>query len=285
MPSLRQIRRRIRSVQNTAKVTKAMEMVAASKMRRAQQQVLAARPYAERLDALLANLAAQEQGEKAPALLQSRPVERVQVVHVTPDRGLCGGLPSNMNRASGQFILESEAPVSVIAVGKKGRDFIVRASLDLRATFTGIGDRPGLADVLPISYLIAEDYTSGTVDRVFLAYSRFVNTTLQAPVVRQLLPIQPALLKPHEQVGYIYEPNSRVVLEALLPRYVEMLVYHAVLENNASEQSARMVAMRNATESANDMVDELTLHMNKVRQEMITNELLDLVGGAAALER
>ncbi len=285
MPSLRQIRRRIRSVQNTAKVTKAMEMVAASKMRRAQQQVLAARPYAERLDALLANLAAQEQGEKAPALLQSRPVERVQVVHVTPDRGLCGGLPSNMNRASGQFILESEAPVSVIAVGKKGRDFIVRASLDLRATFTGIGDRPGLADVLPISYLIAEDYTSGAVDRVFLAYSRFVNTTLQAPVVRQLLPIQPALLKPHEQVGYIYEPNSRVVLEALLPRYVEMLVYHAVLENNASEQSARMVAMRNATESANDMVDELTLHMNKVRQEMITNELLDLVGGAAALER
>ncbi len=285
MPSLRQIRRRIRSVQNTAKVTKAMEMVAASKMRRAQQQVLAARPYAERLDALLANLAAQEQGEKAPALLQSRPVERVQVVHVTPDRGLCGGLPSNMNRASGQFILESEAPVSVIAVGKKGRDFIVRASLDLRATFTGIGDRPGIADVLPISYLIAEDYTSGAVDRVFLAYSRFVNTTLQAPVVRQLLPIQPALLKPHEQVGYIYEPNSRVVLEALLPRYVEMLVYHAVLENNASEQSARMVAMRNATESANDMVDELTLHMNKVRQEMITNELLDLVGGAAALER
>ncbi len=285
MPSLRQIRRRIRSVQNTAKVTKAMEMVAASKMRRAQQQVLAARPYAERLDALLANLAAQEQGEKAPALLQSRPVERVQVVHVTPDRGLCGGLPSNMNRASGQFILESEVPVSVIAVGKKGRDFIVRASLDLRATFTGIGDRPGLADVLPVSYLIAEDYTSGAVDRVFLAYSRFVNTTLQAPVVRQLLPIQPALLKPHEQVGYIYEPNSRVVLEALLPRYVEMLVYHAVLENNASEQSARMVAMRNATESANDMVDELTLHMNKVRQEMITNELLDLEGGAAALER
>ena len=123
------------------------------------------------------------------------------------------------------------------------------------------------------------------MDRVFLAYSRFMNTTLQAPVVRQLLPIQPAPLKPHEQVGYIYEPNSRVVLEALLPRYVEMLVYHAVLENNASEQSARMVAMRNATESANDMVDELTLHMNKVRQEMITNELLDLVGGAAALER
>ncbi len=285
MPNLRQIRRRIRSVQNTAKVTKAMEMVAASKMRRAQQQVLAARPYAERLEALLANLAAQEQGEKAPALLQSRPVERVQVVHVTPDRGLCGGLPSNMNRASGQFILESEEPVSVIAVGKKGRDFIVRASLDLRATFTGIGDRPGLADVLPISYLIAEDYTSGAVDRVFLAYSRFMNTTLQAPVVRQLLPIQPAPLKPHEQVGYIYEPNSRVVLEALLPRYVEMLVYHAVLENNASEQSARMVAMRNATEIANDMVDELTLHMNKVRQEMITNELLDLVGGAAALER
>ena len=285
MPSLRQIRRRIRSVQNTAKVTKAMEMVAASKMRRAQQQVLAARPYAERLEALLANLAAQEQGENAPALLQSRPVERVQVVHVTPDRGLCGGLPSNMNRASGQFILESEEPVSVIAVGKKGRDFIVRASLDLRATFTGIGDRPRLADVLSISYLIAEDYTSGAVDRVFLAYSRFVNTTLQAPVVRQLLPIQPAVLEPHEQVGYIYEPNSRVVLDALLPRYVEMLVYHAVLENNASEQSARMVAMRNATESANDMVDELTLHMNKVRQEMITNELLDLVGGAAALER
>ena len=285
MPSLRQIRRRIRSVQNTAKVTKAMEMVAASKMRRAQQAVFAARPYAERLETLLTNLAAQERSENAPPLLQSRPVERVQVIHVTPDRGLCGGLPSNINRATGQFMLESEHPASVVTVGKKGRDFMVRASQDVLASFIDIGDRPTVADILPISHMIIQAYSEGEVDQVFLAYSRFVNATLQQPVIRQLLPVQPAELAPHEQVGYIYEPSSRVVLEALLPRYVEMLVYHAVLENNASEQSARMVAMRNATDSANDMMDELTLHMNKVRQEMITNELLDLVGGAAALEQ
>jgi F-type H+-transporting ATPase subunit gamma len=285
MPSLRQIRRRIRSVQNTAKVTKAMEMVAASKMRRAQQAVLAARPYAERLETLLTNLAAQERSENAPPLLQSRPVERIQVIHITPDRGLCGGLPSNINRATGQFILESEHPASVVTVGKKGRDFMVRASRDLQASFIDIGDRPKLGDILPISHLIIQAYTEGTVDQVFLAYSRFVKATLQQPVIRQLLPVQAAELAAHEQVGYIYEPSSRVVLEALLPRYVEMLVYHAVLENNASEQSARMVAMRNATDSAKDMMDELTLHMNKVRQEIITNELLDLVGGAAALEQ
>ncbi|PZC44817.1 MAG: F-type H+-transporting ATPase subunit gamma [Chloroflexi bacterium] len=285
MPSLRQIRRRIRSVQNTAKVTKAMEMVAASKMRRAQQAVLAARPYAERLETLLTNLAAQERSENAPPLLQSRPVERIQVIHITPDRGLCGGLPSNINRATGQFILENEHPASIVTVGKKGRDFMVRASRDVLASFIEIGDRPKVEDILPISHLIIQSYTEGAVDQVFLAYSRFVNATLQQPVIRQLLPVQPAELAPHEQVGYIYEPSSRVVLEALLPRYVEMLVYHAVLENNASEQSARMVAMRNATDSAKDMMDELTLHMNKVRQEMITNELLDLVGGAAALEQ
>ena len=284
MASVRQIRRRIRSVQNTAKITKAMSMIAASKMRRTQEAALRGRPYAEQMRALLADLAAQpyEQDTVHP-LLQRRPVSNVEIVHITPDRGLTGGLNSNINRATAQFILERGGQVSVVAVGRKGRDFMVRYGRNLKAVFTDLGDRPSLTDVTPIARLVIESYTQQTADAVYVAYARFVSTTVQRPVVEPLLPVVPAELSPQEAYGYIYEPDSLSVLSALLPRFVEMQLYHVVLESIASEQSARMVAMRNATDNANEMAEDLTLLMNKVRQADITTELLDIVGGAAAV--
>ena len=286
MPSVRQIRRRIRSVENTAKITKAMSMIAASKMRRAQESALSGRPYSDRIQSLLSHLAAQPQDdeERMPALLRRREVNNVQVVVITPDRGLTGGLNSNINRAAAQFIVGQSAKVSVICVGRKGRDFMVRSGQDVRAVFTDMPDRPQLTDVTPITRLVIDAYTREETDAVYLAYADFVNTTLQRPVLQPLLPVEPADLRPQEAVGYIYEPLDLTVLSALLPRFVEMQTYHAVLEGIASEQSARMVAMRNATDNALSMAEDLTLVMNKVRQETITRELLDIVGGAAAVE-
>ena len=286
MPNLRAIRRRIRSVDNTAKVTRAMQMIAASKMRRAQERVLAGRPYAEKLRQVLGELAAQGTGggDFTHPLLEQRPLRKSLVVHFTPDRGLCGGMPSNMNRRAAQFVLDSPAPVAVITVGRKGRDFMVRTRQDVVGVFTDLGDRPMLADVLPIVRLMEQMYSTGSVDQVVLTYTRFVSTIVQQPVALQVLPLEQEELAATAVAGeYLYEPDALQVLGALLPRFLEMQVYHALLESIASEQSARMVAMRNATDAANDMVDALTLDMNKVRQEAITNELLDLVGGAAAL--
>ena len=294
MPSLRQIRRRIRSIENTAKVTKAMEMIAASKMRRAQASVLSSRPYSEKIQDVIAHLAAQpgEDSDLVQPLLENRPVNRIEIVHIAPDRGLCGGLHSNLNRRVSQFILErggsnngiAPTPVSVISVGRKGRDFMVRYGQDVKAVFINLGDRPELADTTAISRMITNDYSEGQVDEVYMAYAEFVSITVQRPVIKRLLPITPAELSADEKVGYIYEPGSQVVLGSLLPRFVEMQVYHALLELIASEQSARMVAMRTATDSANEMVTDLSLLANKVRQESITNELLDILGGVAALE-
>ena len=284
MANVRTIRRRIRSVQNTAKITKAMEMIAASKMRRAQQQVLAGRPYDQRIRELLSNLAYQIQvDEVAHPLMEQRPVRRIELVHITTDRGLCGGLNANINRAAAQHILSQEAPVSVIAAGRKGRDFMVRHRRDVRAVFIDLGDRPTVATILPIARMVVEGYASHYTDQVYLVYPQFINVTLQRPMVQQLLPVQPAQVAA-AAVGYIYEPQPVALLDVLLPRYVEMQIYHALLESIASEQAARMVAMRNATESANEMMQDLTLTMNKVRQESITTELLDIVGGVAALE-
>ncbi len=285
MPSVRQIRRRIRSVENTAKITKAMSMIAASKMRRAQESALSGRPYSERIQSLLSHLAAQPHDEeRLPPLLRRRQVNNVQVVVITPDRGLTGGLNSNINRAAAQFIVGQSANVSVICVGRKGRDFMVRSGQDVRAVFTDMPDRPQLTDVTPITRLVIDAYTREEADAVHLVYADFVNTTTQRPVVQPLLPVEPADLRPQDAVGYIFEPFDLTVLSALLPRFVEMQTYHAVLEGIASEQSARMVAMRSATDNALSMAEDLTLVMNKVRQETITRELLDIVGGAAAVE-
>ncbi len=286
MASVRQLRRRIRSVENTAKITKAMSMIAASKMRRAQEAALSGRPYSDNLNMMLAHLAAQpvEDEDNIHPLLRTRDVNRVEVVVITPDRGLTGGLNSNINRAAGQFISSYGDEARAIAVGKKGRDFMVRYGVNVRAVFTDISDRPSILDISPIARLAVESYESEEVDAVYIAYAKFINTTAQNAVVEQLLPVRPSDLRPQDQVGYIYEPNPADVLSDLLPRYMEMQIYHALLEGIASEQSARMVAMRNATDNANAMMEDLTLVMNKARQESITTELLDIVGGAAAVE-
>ncbi len=284
MPSTREIRRRIRSVKSTAKITKAMEMVAGSKMRRAQQRVIAARPYAEKMREVLSDLAAQPlSAEALHPLLQQRTVQRVAVIHITADRGLCGGLNANMNRRTGAFVLDQKLPTSLITVGRRGRDFMLRYGRDVRADFSQLGDYPDLVDILPIARVVIDDYQAGAIDQVYLAYTQFINTAVQRPLIRLLLPIEPARFEGRRPSEYIYEPSPAAVLAKLLPRFVEMQVYHAVLESVASEFSARMVAMRNATEAAKDMIESLTLTYNKVRQETITKELSEISAGAAAL--
>ncbi len=285
MPSVRDIRRRIRSVENTGKVTNAMSLIAASKMRRAQLAVTDGRPYAEKIHEVIATLAAQPTDEETVhPLLETRPVNTVGMVVITPDRGLAGGMHANINRQVARFILGSDATVRSIVVGRKGRDFLVRYTDTVQAVFTDLSDRVALADTTAISRLVIDGYTEGQFDEVHLAYMRFVSTVQQEPVIERILPVEPAALESAQRVGYIYEPDPATVLSALLPQFVEMQVYHAILESIASEQSARMVAMRNATDNANQLASDLTLVMNKLRQDSITNELLDLVGGQVALE-
>ena len=286
MPNLRQLRRRIRSIENTAKVTHAMEMIAASKMRRAQNAVLAGRPYAQKIQEVIANLEAQPRElDEGHPFLNRRPVNRIGLLYLTPDRGLSGGLHGSLNRTLAQFIIEKRpTPVRIVVVGRKGRDFVVRTGQDVQAVFVNLGDRPPMSEILPICQIIFNNYSEGEVDEVYLVYPQFVTLTSQRPMVTRLLPIESADLAVESRVGYIYEPNPGAVLDLLLPRFVEMQVYHALLELSASEQSARMVAMRNATDNAKEMVGDLTLELNKVRQDSITAELLDIVGGAVALE-
>ncbi len=284
MADIRLIRRRIRGVQSTAKITRAMEMIAALKMRRAQEAGLAGRPYSEKISQVLADLPALPQaGDSLHPLLQRRPVTKIAIVHITPDRGLCGGLNANINRRTASFILEQGVPVILICVGRKGLDSMRRYGRDIRAEFTQLGDRPNLLDTLPISRIIIDDYSNGVTDLVYLVYAQFISTMTQRPILQQILPVEPATIPRAQNVDYIFEPSPDVVLGELLPRFVEMQVYHAILESIASEQSARMVAMRNATDNANELIQDLTLMYNKARQEMITNELLDITGGAAAL--
>jgi len=285
LANIRLIRRRIRGVQSTAKITRAMEMIATLKMRRAQERGLAGRPYAEKILQVIADLAAlpQEEGVVLHPLLQRREVNKIAIVHITPDRGLCGGLNANINRKTAGFILEQKVPVSIITVGRKGWDFMRRHGQEIYAEFSQIGDWPSLLDTLPISHIIIEEYQKETIDLVYLAYTQFVSTMTQKAVLQPLLPVEPEAVLTGGNVEYIYEPGPGAVLGELLPRFVEMQVYHAILEAIASEQSARMVAMRNATDNATELVQDLTLAYNKARQEAITKEILDIAGGAAAL--
>lgn len=286
MASIRQIRRRVRSVTSIAKVTKAMELVAGSKMRRSQTRALAARPYAEKMMEILGDLAKQRStDEETHPFLTVRPNNNSLILFLGPNRGLAGGLPSNMNRKAAAFALEQEVPPSFVTVGRKSRDFITRTGQKLVAEFT-MSEYPNLADTLPVTKIIIDEYESGRVDRVFLLYPKFVNTAVQLPTVRQILPIEPQDIadKTVEDVDYIYEPSAEGVLGELLPRYIEMTIYQAVLETEASELSARMVAMRNATDAAREMIDTLTLVYNKARQEQVTKELLDIVGGVEAMK-
>jgi F-type H+-transporting ATPase subunit gamma len=284
MANTRTIRSRIRGVQNTAKITRAMEMVASSKMRKAQERGLAGRPYTQKIEQVIADLAALPQTEGAfHPLLQIRPVKKIAIVHITPDRGLSGGLDANLNRKTASFILQQKVPVSLITIGRRGIDYMRRYGQTIRAEFSKLGDSPSLIDTLPISRILIDDYTAGLVDMAYIVYAKFINTMRQTPTVQQILPVVPAEIPKIQNVDYIFEPDATVVLNSLLPRFVESEIYHATLEFIASEQSARMVAMRNATESANELIQSLTLAYYKARQESITAELLDIVGGAAAI--
>ena len=288
---VRAIRDRIKSVSSTAKVTRAMELVAASKMRRAQNGAVQARPYAQTMRAVLAQLAgytAGGDGEALHPLLQVRAVRHLSYIHITADRGLAGGLNANMNRAGASLLLEHQPSVervSVLPVGRKGRDFFRRAGMELIADFTELGDFPNFEAVRPIARVVMEDFIAGRVDQVFIGYQRFVNAAVQRPTTRQILPIVAPAGVAERPVDFIFEPSPGQLLQTLLPRFVEMQLYEAVLEARASEQSARMVAMRQATDAAEEMVGDLTLVYNKARQETITAELLDIVGGTAAIEQ
>ena len=268
-----------------------MQMIAASKMTRAQNMVRDGRPYADRIREVLgdlAALAAKEDDEFTVDLLKVRPVNKTLIVMVTPDRGLAGALVGNLQRTTGTFIQETEGEVSVMVVGRKGERFITRTGNDLKAAFS-VPDRPRLDDTVAISRMLIDEYASERVDRVVLIYAKFINTAVQKVTVRQLLPVEPPQRDESDmdklgELDYIYEPSIIDVLASLVPRYIETQVYHGILEAIASEHSARMVAMQNATDNANEIVEDLTLDLNKARQESITAELLDIVGGVAALE-
>jgi len=282
MPSLRDIRRRIRGIRSTAQITKAMELVAASRMRRAQQRVLAARPYAETMRTLISELAATAGGAGADnlhPLLVQREIDTVGIVLITTDRGLCGALNTNTIRRGSELVLEQAHDVQLLTIGRKGQDFMARRGHRILATETGMGDRPSYDTVIPIARNIMESYMSGVMDVCYIVYPHFVSTLQQRPQVIQLLPIAPSerIEKPLE---YIFEPNPRAILEQLLPRYVEVVLYEAILEMAASEQSARMVAMRNANQNAKDLINDLTLAYNKVRQANITREVIEVASAA-----
>src|SRR5205085_4888918 len=294
MPSLRDIRRRIRSIRNTAKITKAMELVAASRLRRAQMRVTAARPYAEAMRALMAELGglSPSGGQALHPLLVQREVRTVGVLIVTPDRGLAGALNANIIRRGTELILEQERAdgrsVQVVTVGRKGQDFLVRRGRNLLGTFTGIVDRVRYDDVIPIARVIMDSFISGSIDRAVLVYPRFVSTLTQRPDVVQLLPIErpqtPERTQSQERrLDYIFEPDPESILQQLLPRYIEVLIYQAILETAASFFSAQMVAMRNATDNANDLVQSLSLTYNKVRQANITREVTEIASAAEAM--
>jgi len=299
LATVREIRRRIKSVKSIAQVTRAMQAVSASRMMRAQEAVLATRPYAQRAWALLTHLAAQRgETEELHPLLQVRPVRRVALLLLTADRGLCGAFNANIIRRALDYIAALPVPVDVIAVGRKGRDIMLRRGQSLVAEFSDLPAQPTLADVTPIARVALEGFLDGTFDAVWLAYTDFINTLRQEPVVRRLLPLTPTELDKQvmaEYVGretppevdqvpqYIYEPDPRSILDAVVPRFTELQVYQAVLESIASEHSARMVAMRNATENAEDLTQELQLIYNKARQQSITREIMDIAGGAEAL--
>jgi F-type H+-transporting ATPase subunit gamma len=283
MPSLRDVRRRIRSVQNTRKITKAMELVAASKMRRAQERVTQARPYADELASIMVELMRRNPEYKHPMLVP-REVNRRVLVLVTTDRGQVGGLNSNSVRLALREINSAGVPVGVITVGRKGRDLMRRLRKELIADQSMLGDRPTMGDVLPAARVAIEQYENGEADQVDLVFARFLSVGRQVATLVRLIPVEPPEDAPRIAADFVYEPEPKDVLDALLPRYVEGQVYRAVLENAASEQAARMQAMRNASDNAEDLIGDLTLTANKVRQSTITTELMEIVSGAAALE-
>jgi len=289
MAAGKEIRGKIKSVENTKKITKAMEMVAASKMRKAQERMRAARPYAELVRSLAANLSHATPEYKHPFLVANDAAKTAGFVVVTTDKGLCGGLNTNVLRAVTIKLKELDAEgvkAEAVAIGNKGFGFLNRIGAKVVSHVTQLGDKPQLEKLIGPVKVLLDAYAAGKLKAVYLCYTRFINTMRQEPVIQQLLPLTDEQMKKEEGKhgwDYIYEPDAKVVIDELLVRYVEALVYQATAENMASEQSARMVAMKSATDNAGSVIGELKLVYNKTRQAAITKELSEIVAGAAAV--
>jgi F-type H+-transporting ATPase subunit gamma len=292
MAGTKEIRTKIKSVQNTRKITKAMEMVAASKMRKAQDRMRASRPYADKVRNIAAHMGGANPEYKHPFLIKRETLENAGLILVTTDKGLCGGLNTNVLRAVTQKLKEIDAAgigARCTAIGSKGLQFLTRIGANLVSQAVQLGDKPQMEKLIGAIKAQLDAYTKGEVDAVYVAYSRFINTMKQEPVVEQLLPLAAERLAQSDAEAraygwdYIYEPGAKEVVDELLVRYVEALVYQAVAENMASEQSARMVAMKAASDNAKNVIGELQLVYNKTRQAAITKELAEIVGGAAAV--
>lgn len=288
MASGKEIRNKIKSVESTRKITKAMEMVAASKMRKAQERMRAARPYGEKLKRVAGNLSRALSEYSHPFLLPKENIRAVGLIVVTSDKGLCGGLNTNILRMALAKMKEWDAEgkkIQVSPVGNKGLGFMLRAGARVVSKLVGLGDMPRLADLIGPAKVQIDAYLAGEIDVLYIAYTRFINTMKQEPVIEQLLPLSGELVgsgtKNHWD--YIYEPEAKSVIDDLLLRYVEASLYQSVAENIASEQSARMVAMKSASDNAKNVIDELRLAYNKARQASITTELTEIVSGAAAV--
>jgi F-type H+-transporting ATPase subunit gamma len=297
MPSTRELRLRVRSIKNLAQVTKALETVSASYVRKAVQATLATRPYAEKAWKLLLHLARQPGRENLHPLLQERDkVRNVLVVMISGDRGLAGAYNVNILRETLNAFPDSPVPVSYVAVGRKGRDLLLRRRKNVVADFSHLPNPPVFSDVSAIGRLVVEDYEKGTYDQVFLAYTEFINMVVQRPTIRKVLPLEVTYSDnsdvkdfnvTHHQSNavFTYEPDPEELLNQIVPRFTALQIFQAILSAQASEHAARMVAMRNATESAKDLIGVLQLEYNKLRQQLITNEMLDITGGAEALSK
>ncbi len=288
MPTIRQIRQRIRSVNKISQVTRAYEMISASKMRRAQNAVSASRTYAEKAREVLTYVATEPGRSKHlhPLLEERETVNAVAVILFTSDRGLAGAYNVNVIRKTLDFMKHQTKPVRVVTVGRRGRDLMRRFGKNVIADFSGMGDRPQLSQISALTRAAMDEFLSGRADQVYVAYTDFVNVLRQVPTIRKILPIEAAAEERHgPQAVYLYEPSATEILATVLPRSVEVQIYQALLESIASEHAARMVAMRNATDAAKDLIDGLTLLRNKVRQSAITKEMLDIAGGAEALRQ
>ncbi len=290
MAGSKEIRTKIKSVQNTRKITKAMEMVAASKMRKAQDRMRTARPYAEKIRNVAAHISQANPEYRHPYLVARDTVKRIGIIVITTDKGLCGGLNTNILRLAMNKMKEWESEgeeIEVCAIGNKGLGFMQRLGANIVSNVIGLGDKPAMEKMIGAVKIMLDGYTQDRFDRVMIFNTRFINTMKQEPTMEQLLPLSSeALGAQSAQQGnwdYIYEPDAKVVLEQVLTRYIEALIYQAVTENMASEQSARMVAMKAASDNAATVIDELTLIYNKTRQAGITKELSEIVAGAAAV--
>jgi len=282
MASAKEIRTQIKAIQNTGKITKAMEMVAASKMRKAQDRVVAARSYAEGIRRVVGNLMGAHPEYHHPFLIEREEIKKVGIIVISTDKGLCGGLNTNAFKTALGLMKEQTVDIEVFCIGKRSGQFMRRVGAKINGVAENISDTPELADILGVVTLAIEKYENGELDEVHLVYSDFVNTMTQTPTAMRLMPCPLPEEKKTGYWDYLYEPEAKDVLEGVLRRYVESLVYHALLENKACEQSARMVAMKGATDNAKDIVKDLSITYNKARQAAITQELAEICAGAAA---